>query len=1808
MTETLAQSIMLYYSHPVRLELSDGEFVDGILTSYDAENLQIDEVTYAKNKVQDIFYIGKKTYLAKEEDYAWMDSVYRFAKDDCVDDAIFENLLFGEFNCEVLCHLVLRESIIATDVRLLKTAHNYNEGLLLERGYLYFLKDKGYCAAQYATVDEGSVLQLLTGEVIPFSAYDIIDITKLPEINNHVWVQMEDRTEHEGIVTVSAPDSFVLANSTMPVHLYYNKVKEIRYIGYVGNNDEIANRRYHIVSREETVPQHLPKNTKITYHVSMNSQHLLAKNVRAPELENEDALEEHLGIIYYCDMKQMDGVGYIGTHYVYQDEKKADRQGHVAFARDLMKFPYSPYQYVYVVRYVIAANQELKPGKLPDALSLELVEQYEIGKYDEITILPDDTIQAIPYNEVLYGVEYLLKKTVEVTCVDKVVRGCLASISEEALFISKDAFGREPIATIQRDDVTQLRAFGRITSYTPYNQQRASSGCGYIDTNIFFHISSLRLSEGDDYGTLEGLYVSFRLMRTNKNNRVAATEIFSEQKTITGYVVGGENGVYRVVRKADYSFRRTGAEIMELRANPNCKFADLINYDYKVSIRMNGGSESKEEPVIEDVLEQMPKLQFGYILKYFPKKEHGYFISEENYQRGSRANLKGMNFELKDIQNLPPEFDTWNNEYYISYRKANGGRKYILSILETTPLKKVLKKGDEPMNQDELQKALQEIMEFENGQAAISQLNDAITLCLKENQLDLAEETLARYQDAVDREDYLTVLCRIYDKKYKDSQDPAELEVYTTCIEELLSLSNKTPFNMRLLLRQGDLFCRQEAYKRAGECYTKWESLCRELLELFPEKRDNYRMWQQKVARQKELCNQNGGGAGAPLDFGTEDMDLNVVEMTDWHQDIYLQQRFGQVQPEKVLTEESYADILESLRTEDKEELRMQLFGIDENSISSADVCWSLAKLYNTAVMSCENLRDAEKNKYDMFLYRALLLTAREELLKTGEKDIEAVKRRSQYLCALAVKLLPKSDEALAVYFAKDVLMDALLKERISTGRCTSLPELIAQAPSLDMIDMDRFLYDSIILAAQDDAIKETIIRAISSLDEPFKARYGRALCDMLERQMNGDILSDVELNEGVNEVVRRYGEIKNTLTNIKETRMSLLAAGKLAELTDPRHQGWLSIEEARLERILHDLRNLEEYENLKGFDAKSRVLTIGLSAIKKTMDIIEEKPSCLAFEIFMPLLQELYLVLKSTYTTLCLTTRPQLQIGSCDDIYEEGQGWLVHVPVYSVANSGQAAMDVRLKIEASDKFTMLTQEIEPIARLLSDGEIRYFSFRIQPTEADCEYITLRAQLSYQHIAEVQFEERGKRQRAAGYQEKWKRVVLPYKEFDVMLRKEAREPIESRYIELFDNGHVTYNEQTSDILKNREESIQDVLRLLTEEDAEGVRKLRHKPTWVALYGQWRVGKTTILHEVERRLNEFYPDAYVLFMECPSVDKNEVNQDFKKKFAEDIYDLIRTRIILDDDDHVRQIFIDLQSDPIIGNLSEDISWGNVQLFLRAFSERYRKYKPDGRIVLFVDEFTRIYHAILYNRVGSGFLEEWRDYFEKNGMFVITAGGEHTVAMLNAYVPNSTQKTTTVFVDNLTPEFTEEYVRFVIHNDDYFGSAMSTVMNRIYKLTQGNVYLLYNFCRALVQYVNKERIPYISVTTLYKTINEMVAGYGNSEGLEGYLFNSLYNPFNEGEKKEEISNEELRLPDDEVLEDNKRIMHAIVKHADRETHICVENKVASHLFDMPRDVYERRLNMLIARGVVKRTGDLLQIPIDLFYEIVSRGKNF
>lgn len=506
----------LYLNHKVQLTLQNGECVHGILSSCHSDHLLLDDTVYPITDISDLRLIGILTDYHTFRQSGQINRRYSFDLQHCrPEDA--EKIKYHEYSCTLSCHLIARKTRVqAVDIAVVEYTYIPNEKLLSESDFLYFLKDFTVQTGRLHTDDAGYAL-LSDGKADPIDISSIDSVTRLPVINDRLWVLQKDGSSSTGIVTAVKPSFFsVLSGPNFAefTKIRYDEIDQLRYFGTITSLDAVIDRCFLFKTphylRDFSQSLYLRSGNEVSYVPSVNARGFIAKDVVIESRQiNEDALEEHLGVILKVDTSKPNGIGYIGTHFSAKSQE-IQESGNVLFYKNQMNFLYDYSQMICVVKYTTIPRKDLSSGRI--VRTMELFRVYDYKKYSAVRILENQQIHAVSIFEATVD-RYYKNKTVCLCLQDgRSLFGVLTDRDETGVFLQNDGNTSHTLFS----EIDKVRLSGVVTDY----RERT----GRIDRYFFFHVDEL-LDPSEAKHIRKGSRLSFVLRNVRKGVGVDCTEL-----------------------------------------------------------------------------------------------------------------------------------------------------------------------------------------------------------------------------------------------------------------------------------------------------------------------------------------------------------------------------------------------------------------------------------------------------------------------------------------------------------------------------------------------------------------------------------------------------------------------------------------------------------------------------------------------------------------------------------------------------------------------------------------------------------------------------------------------------------------------------------------------------------------------------------------------------------------------------------------------------------------------------------------------------------------------------------------------------------------------------------------------------------------------------------------------------------------------------------------------------------------------------------------------------------------------------------
>lgn len=1531
----------------------------------------------------------------------------------------------------------------------------------------------------------------------------------------------------------------------------------------------------------------------------------------------ESSEEEYLGFILSFNPRTE--FGWIGKTY-----PSNGKNGEVSFRPEALQFSLENDK-TYAVRCTYVFHGRKKQAKKVELVEAEDRSRVRAAAIDESSEMP---VWTLTDEGPLSKAEALIGKEVDVICREKQYHGYLWRVEEKAILLGPTSNMDISVSGIHvsRAEITQIWAYGFITHYfPPRSMDPAGSGYGYIDQDIFFNIRNVPEELRSDVE--ESAMVRFRVVESCKagtaGTNVRAPEVIVCQKqTHEGIVVGSENGIYQVTLNTERTYHCVPFCCLQW---PGKSHNYIAGRNYRVSFEVTLSSKNEYlGSVIRQVLEDVR--DSGYVKFYSPNGKFGFLVDTRD--KLTVRNSKGPKFSLWDVASpdrATAEEVLSNRTKYAYIRvqyRMNGKEAKEIEILEY-PLKG---QASHPLSETPLPEALSV-----DDPNFLVNFNSRITTFLQREDTTGAEQFLEQYRDHLQKADYLRrkwdILSRQLSKSAAKELDPAIKKRYVECVDERLSLEDRMYSQMLLLRQRGDMYyrCGTPQDKEKGDAdYRRWLELYPRVMEqLAPEKRENYKKERSSV--EARLAGRAGATDTASPEQSTE---LRLRQLYPW----WIRDDGDEEDNPQYLWSAARLEEVDRRykgKKNDKSWLKEKEAALTSGEKSAFwELAWVRSRLYS--------LTDEEDSlqKWYQALANALLADAWEALRDKSNEDLDTKRRcKCRFLCVAALEvftLLPSnqtSSEVSALYFASVLLSQGQLNAAVA--------------------DHNKLLH------LLDEKLKK---RA----DEDFKKlrREGAILFCHVQRIDPEDLSIFKDLREEEKRSLKDSGvTYSQMIRDLQErvratTELSVYIKALLDFWEEENYKEWLEVSNSAVSwkndvygKIKASVEQmLEKYPTRANFDGKSQLFTEGVGTISPVLDYLRKlgNPAdkdkqdvplsyWVIWDIFQPLVRSILDKYMETFSDLCATTRPSLQLVESSVIARPADGgYQATITLKNEQFAGrQTAYNVVLSTPTKPRSGKVTADLSGAksqhANIPAQSSMDFtFPLVVQGKPDGSVEIKLEVSYTYTQGAKAKTKDNDSRtDKRAGRKELT--VIVQFSD-------EKFAEISDNYNYFKESGveETILDESNSDdkarrvreLLRNRESSVKDIMEKL------GVDSGRYPEFyWVSVYGQWRVGKTTILNAVAARLKSQSENLLTIKFECPSGKEDH----YEDNLAQEIF--LKLKSACDDSDPAsRQLgprlrrflelaasfeFIDLKGKPVEAIGMDDYyrrpQVENLKLypyladFITALSQ-----EMNIRVVLLLDEFTNAYTALLSGYAPQSYFDHWGKFLERGRILAVTAGGEFSDVMFNTYASNKLTKSYAVKVDYLSKKDCDDIIDFILDVSDehprFAGKVQKDhLLNHIYKLTQGSPHLLVQLCAKIRYEVNRSQSLCVTEDTLNNAIGMMT-----KPDPYTHLFKQLLDPFSEADNIEDHS-QVRELPHSRVREANKTMLEQLVLCASRvggvRKHSCTESAlrlaVTAYNQEQGKDFnFDETLNELLDREVLLKKDGWLRIKVDLCYEVIRR----
>lgn len=598
----------------------------------------------------------------------------------------------------------------------------------------------------------------------------------------------------------------------------------------------------------------------------------------------------------------------------------------------------------------------------------------------------------------------------------------------------------------------------------------------------------------------------------------------------------------------------------------------------------------------------------------------------------------------------------------------------------------------------------------------------------------------------------------------------------------------------------------------------------------------------------------------------------------------------------------------------------------------------------------------------------------------------------------------------------------------------------------------------------------------------------------------------------------RYYPKRTAFLQTISDTAKSVFTVGQLQENYDRfincEFKSYLNqTDREYIESLSQIFSALLKYNEASEFDYKADNLVTADIILKKLEDRIYKNPTYISYEKLLPILKELTANIFKEAAQLYGNSHPEITVKLSGDCPVDEENLIVRAPIAFInKNNVQNADNVSIKIEG-ENITVIDDGQLSRGLLKGNGQAteKMVKFRVTPKIIESKVCTLNIIITYQY----------------------KKNMTEFENADIMSQLSVPlysssifEPIENKF-KPYRNGSAV---KEPSMFFGRYKDIEHIIKQISDGSGNVL-----KGKCLALYGQTRTGKSSLLYHLERRLREIDQENNVIINVGSIGEENLLGNDITG-FLYTVLSELRREIQnrhpkLNEIISKNEIKIDpdeILDDPEHSQLHFSNVFKDINRCLE--NDDYKDYKYN--FIVMIDEFTYIYDWIRSEKMTDAFTKFWKAFIQNNGVFGIIIGQDHMMKFVNDIrFTNDLGAVDLIKVTYLSEEDAKklmyEPIMLVNENGEKVSRYQPEALNRLYELTAGSAFLIMILCAELVEYLNATRSVYITRAHVDECIREKLTSFE-----EKRLFEPLFND------KSKVDNEK-------IIEENKRILYEIAK---------------------------------------------------------------
>ena len=1113
---------------------------------------------------------------------------------------------------------------------------------------------------------------------------------------------------------------------------------------------------------------------------------------------------------------------------------------------------------------------------------------------------------------------------------------------------------------------------------------------------------------------------------------------------------------------------------------------------------------------------------------------------------------------------------------------------------------------------------------IEIGEKLETAVPDLNSIYMRTGRLDKSIALLERYAQVLKRDKFLNLKVQTLDKLKKHDDE------YVDVCEELLKSAETIPVKMHFLLKLGQVCNDLAKYEKGVDYYERWEEL---------KKRNfgtsgSYEMAHINMLHGKAFALYKLGRVDAAKTVANKIIELKKTDSLalaiinggsvegliheeiawddDWRDPLISKYIKDCLERTNLEVEKGIPDVIDGVYQGDEKSAIKAIGYITgrktANDQAKYDNFIAAAKLVKQILDREKTISDEKKINeqiYQFYIAKAMLFYGDYQLINaktTNNFDM------ARYCYFQVTNIFKEVDKVYSCWldsflrYIQTFFADFdIIKKRQAPANDTCTDE---KARELITNLCDEFNSDLL-----SDAMDFTVGLIVLFAHNANNKKYGEIVLDRLERshlkqaveasldqiiesEQSGGVIVETVNNEFKKKweyAIKAYSRMKNEFSfNLNEAVDKVFGINTyiIQKLQNHTFVRFLNkSEKICWEEISKVLISVVKYIETSEFDQKNDLLRQMLQSIDNVKYMIETSATMYTYEFVLDLLRSIETQIHIEVKGLYEDSKPKITIsvpsGQQSSLNQESGEATVPVNFTNKENV-QNAENVKIVIETVKPFMLhddrALRELKTI-RSNGKGESILLYFSIASSDANIKMLEFSVTISYQYKVSI-FD-------VEVIEEEPVRIAVP------LYNQNEFEPIDNKF-EPYISGKVVSDKN---MFFGRSKDIEEIIGVMSADTGTN-----NQGRALALYGQTRTGKSSLLYHVENGLRERDLEHNII-INTGSIGDQDLND---KDITELLYTILRTlekeikkkagkEEVANLGLEQRQVYhpvllenmkrdgIVIDADQVLEN--PDRSRLVFNKVFKDFCEYVKRFEPSYNIVLMIDEFTYIYDWIRQGKMDSSITQWWKALLQNNNIFAIIIGQDHMMQFVNdisisPVISNDFQTTELKRVTYLNEadakSLMSDPIQLVSKDGVKESRYKEGAIERLYELTSGSAFLIMNFCGKLVNYLNEQKSMYITRAHIDDFLKKNLAEFEESR-----FFEPQYND------KSEVDNSK-------IIAKNKEILKAIARGS--------YNREWANIRLLVEDPEKMKLiDKLVERDVLIRNGeDRCKIKVALYKE--------